>query len=225
MSFSAAERSALAELASDLRQVFGARLQSVVAYDPDDGAGEAPRELHTLVLVGALLFDDLMACVPLTGGWRARSLAVPLILPRDEFVRTLDVFPLEYGDVIANHVIVDGGDPFEGVCVAEGDVRRAVELQAKSHLIHLREGLLETQGRPDAVAQLIAASLPAYRSLLRNIDRLDAPGADGTGHTAASRRLLSELSAASTIADPTALLGRYLADAERIWRTVDAWRR
>jgi hypothetical protein len=221
MTLAPADRSALEVLAGDLQRLFGKRLQSVVAYGLD--GTPASRGLHALVLVERLTFQDLMACVPLTSGWRARNLAVPLILPREEFLRTLDVFPLEYGDVIANHVVVRGDDPFEGVSVAEADFRRAVELQAKSHLIHLREGLLETQGRSQAIAQLIAASVPAYRSLVRNIERLETPDGDET--TQRSHGLLQELAAGSEIAEPTVLFERYLVDVERIWRTVDGWRR
>jgi hypothetical protein len=225
MTLAPADRTALDALASDLQRLFGARLHSIVAYGLDGRAVQTPRVLHSLVLVERLTFEDLMACVPLTSGWRARRLAVPLILPREEFLRTLDVFPLEYGDIIADHVVVSGRDPFAGVSVAEADFRRAIELQAKSHLIHLREGLLETQGRSETIAQLIAASVPVYQSLLRNIERLEMTDGDATAHTQPSHRLLQELAGGSAIADPTALLERYLADAERIWRTVDGWRR
>src|SRR5690349_6940286 len=98
-SLSADERAALQSLASDLSRVFGARLRSVVAYGLD--APAAPRLLHALALVDRLAFDDLARCVPLAPGWQRRSLAVPLILELEEFLRTLDVFPLEYGDIIA----------------------------------------------------------------------------------------------------------------------------
>ena len=81
-----------------------------------------------------------------TGG--APALAVPLLLSRDEFLRTLDVFPVEYGEIIANHRLIVGEDILAGLQVSEADLRRGCELQAKSHLIHLREGYLETGGSP-----------------------------------------------------------------------------
>jgi hypothetical protein len=226
------ERAALKTLASDLDRVFGARLRSVVAYGLETPA--APRLLHALALVDRLAFDDLVKCVPSVAGWQRRSLAVPLILELEEFLRTLDVFPLEYGDIIAHHVVIVGTNPFSNARVAQADTRRACELSAKSHLIHLREGYLETAGHSDGVARLIAASAPAFVALLRNIARLTE--ADPSDLPASAERqigvpadLVREVISAGTgarsaIADPTALLVRYIAASERVWEYVDLWR-
>ncbi len=218
VALSAEDRAALGALVSDLRRVFDARLQSVVAY----GAGARDDEgLHTLVLVDRVVFDDLAACIAQTARWTRQGLATPLILSRDEFLRTLDVFPIEYGAILDSHVVIVGATPFEGCVVNDADLRRAVELQAKSHLIHLREGFLETAGHAAAIGRLVAASAPAYRALIENLGRLDERFA---GQQDASMRLWRELSTAGTIADPTALLKRYIADVEQIWQLVDTWR-
>lgn len=208
----------LEALAADLRSVFGGRLYSVVAYaDPaEDG-------LHTLALVDRVHVGDLTACVPFAAGWRRAGLDVPLLLSRDEFIRTLDVFPLEYGSIIADHALVAGADPFNGVVVAEPDLRRALELQSKSHLIHLREGFLETQGDARAVARLLADSAAAVRTLLTHLERIDPAAADRAGLTEALVREITT-AATNTIVDPTALLTRYIAAVERLWQQVDGWR-
>jgi hypothetical protein len=213
--------------------VFDTRLHSVAAYGLEAQAA-SPRLLHTLALVERLAFADLAACMPLAAGWRRRSLAVPLILEREEFLRTLDVFPLEYGDIIANHVLVAGANPFTATRIAPADVRRACELSAKSHLIHLREAFMETGGDTQAIGRLIAASAPAFRTLLRNIARL-ADDSDPDIAATAERQIgipasvVREVLSAgtgmqSTIAEPTALLARYIAAAERVWEYVDTWR-
>jgi hypothetical protein len=184
--------------------------------------------------VERLGFDDLTQCAPLVSGWRRRSLAVPLILEREEFLRTLDVFPLEYGDIIAHHELVAGTDLFSTARVAPDDVRRACELGAKSHLIHLREGFLEAGGDPRTTGRLIGASAAPFRALLANIARL-ADDHDPDVAATAERQIgipaslvRDVLSAGaghtSTIADPSALLSRYIAAAEQVWEFVDTWR-
>lgn len=227
------EREALDGLAADLRRIFGERLLSLVAYGLRKPA-PAPRVIHSLALLQRLGFADLAACAPLATSWRRRSLAVPLLLEREEFFRTLDVFPLEYGDIIAHHVVIAGPDPFADTRVSPSDVRRACELAAKSHLIHLREGFVETGGSASAVGDLIAASAPAFRALLDNIARLADDDEEDVAETAERQigipaTVVREVFNAgagthSSIAEPTALLTRYIAAVERVWEYVDTWR-
>jgi hypothetical protein len=210
----------LKPLVADLQRIFGPRLQSLVAYGDTSQDADG---VHTLALVDRLTFQDLAACAPLTNSWRNAGLAVPLFLGREEFLRTLDVFPLEYGGIIAEHVVIVGTSPFVGMEVRDVDLRRACEQQAKSHLIHLREGFLESGGQPPVVARMIAASAPALRSLLLNLARLD-PGIDD--RAGLTPQLIGEVEHAGTqtIADPSALFARYLAAVERLWAEVDGWR-
>lgn len=234
---SPAGRAALDALAADLRRIFGNRLTSVCAY----GLAAAREDgIHSIALVDRLGFDDLAACAPLAARWDLNGLAVPLILERDEFARTLDVFPLEYDAIIADHLHIHGEDPFEGLSVAEPDLRRACELQAKSHLIHLREGFLETGGEARAVGRLIGASSEGFNRLLVSLVALVASGPAGIApddlpaaaehHLGVDASLTREVLGAagagpSTIADPTALLARYIGAVERLWEFVDAWKR
>jgi hypothetical protein len=207
-------------LSMDLQRIFGARLTSLVAYgDPES----TPDGIHTLALVEGLSFQDLAACARLVHGWRKSGLAVPLMLSRDEFLRTLDVFPLEYGGIIARHVAVFGANPFAGMQVSDADLRRACELQAKSHLIHLREGYVESGAQPRSVARLIAASAPALRSLVDHLERFEAGAAERVGVTPDLIREVATADA-STIAEPSVLFARYLAAVERLWQHVDRWR-
>ncbi len=233
LSLSSDERTALTALAADLGRVFGSGLHAVAAYGLNIPV-EPPRLVHSIALVERLVFSDLTRCAPLVGGWRRRSLAVPLILEREEFLRTLDIFPLEYGDIIAHHVLVAGTDLFATARVARADLRRACELAAKSHLVHLREGFLEAAGDSKATAGLIAASAAPFGALLSNVARL-AEGDDfDVAETAArqigiSAPMVREVLQAgagnhSTIADPTALFTRYLDAVEQVWEFVDTWR-
>lgn len=229
---------AVKALAADLQRIFGARLQSVVTYG--DGGGDG---VHTLALVERLTFSDLTACAPRMTDWRRAGAAAPLILTRDEFLRTLDVFPLEYGGIIANHKVVVGEDLLAGMRVSDADLRRGCELQAKSHLIHLREGFLEAGGDLNEVVYLIASSSHAFRSLLSNIARLDGelttpPYHSGNDDALAkfAERVIDVPASlvhdvfgfrpnSGSIAEPTALLGRYIGATERIWAYVDGWKR
>ena len=168
---------AAARLVEDMRAIFGARLGSLVAYGPrlfgqTATATGARVPINALALVETHDFRDLTACAERADGWSRAGLAMPLLLSRHEFHRSLDVFPFEYGDIIAHHFVLHGADPFDNVEVKSEDLRRAVEAQAKSHLIHLREGYLETCGRATDVANLILASASPFAVLLGHLARL-----------------------------------------------------
>jgi hypothetical protein len=229
-------REAADTLVSDLRRVFAGRLRSVVAYGPLlEGAGDEP--LTCLALVGTLELSDLEACARLEAEWARRRIATPLILPQDEFRRSLDAFPLEYGEIIRAHERLFGDDPFAAVIIAREDLRRACETQVKSHLVHLREAFIESRNTPQQVAELVIASAPAFAALLRHVAHL-------TGATATSRAdaTLEGARAAAVpegvvrdvlslerpgnlpTADAARLFPPYLAAVEQLARAVDTWR-
>jgi hypothetical protein len=186
MATSRSWRQAVDGLAADIRAVVDTRLRSLVVFEAhgllgDAGASPAtPGEgdlrhddhVHTLALVDGFGYDDLARLAPMAAGWQKRGLAVPLFLAPGELRRSLDAFPLEFSQIVARHVVVAGDDPFTEHQVAERDLRRACEAQVRSHLLHLREGFLETAGSPRGVSNLVAASAVPLRALLVNIARL-----------------------------------------------------
>ncbi len=223
-------------LVADLRTVFGARLRAVVTYGPRlEGDDQAP--LATLALVATLGVSDLEGCARLTAHWERTGVATPLLLPEPEFRRSLDAFPLEYAEIIRAHARVFGDDPFTDVAIAPDDLRRACETQVKSHLVHLREGFIESGGKPTAVASLVAASAPAFAALLRNVARLtgvtttnrmdatrDGARAAGVPDDLLAQLLALERPAAIPAGDAARLFPDYLAAVERLADLVDTWR-
>lgn len=238
-------RAALELLHVDLRAVFGDRLRSLLVCGPharpDHAAARAGTArdrngINTLALVDIVTLADLSACASRVDGWRSRGLATPLLLGADEFRRSLDAFPLEYGDIIAHHVVVAGSNPFEALEVKAEDLRRACEVQAKSHLIHLREGYIDTRARPAAVAALVVASAAPFLALLANIARLEGNinglpdmhtryAEEAIGLPTDVVRRLVALGRGGSIASSNAVAfyAQYLEAAEKLCRYVDGW--
>ena len=234
-------------LERDLRETFGGRLQSLVRYgaharpaahDNDHGAHghhHEPVLTHTLVIVDSLTPDDLRRCAARIEAWHHAGLATPLILSAGEFSRSLDVFPFEFSSILADHYIICGRNPFEGLRVEPADLRWACEVQARGHLLHLRQGYVETRGRGDALAVLIVRSAPAWASLLQNLARLD--GVTSSEVTAAVHHAERTLHVTRGLAEIVSLVGvkeitsehalklfpTYLETVERLTQHVDSW--
>jgi hypothetical protein len=153
----------------DLRSIFGARLRSLIAYGSVAGDDRA----STLAVVDGLSADDLRACVGRVAAWDDAGLGTPLFVATHEFERSLDAFPFEFGAILADHAVISGADPFVGLRVETSHLRHACEVQARSHLLHLREGFLETRGRSDALAELLLRSAPPLVALLQSVVRLE----------------------------------------------------
>ena len=223
-------------LTRDLGGIFRGRLLSLVVYGGQvDGNATAP--LQSLALVSSLTADDLEACAHLSAEWIRGGIGTPLILPDTEFRASLDVFPLEYGEILRAHTLVYGADPFLGVTISPGDLRLACEAQAKSHLLHLRQGYMLTGGRLPAVARLVAQSAPAFAALLRNVGRLTGvqisdrmestrQGASAAGLPLDTVDAILALESPSALpaSDPARLFPDYLAAVERLAAVVDQWR-
>jgi hypothetical protein len=223
-------------LAADLRDVFADRLRSIVAYGAHlEGDDEAP--LTCMALVSSLTAEDLAGCARRAKQWERAHVATPLILPETEFRRSLDAFPLEYGEIIRAHQRVFGDDPFQNVAIAPDDLRRACETQIKSHLVHLRESYIESGGRPGAVAAVVKASAPGFTALLRNVaglngvitsdrdeaTRMGARAAHLSEHLVADLLSLEHRSGIAAV-DPARLFPDYLSAVEQLARAVDTWR-
>jgi hypothetical protein len=180
---------AVRALERDLRGIFGARLRSLVIYgrraarSAVHGAGGDAHhgqhaEITTLAIIDSMTHDDLRAAANRVETWHDTGLATPLLIADREFERSLDAFPFEFGAILTDYEVVAGTDPFAGLTVDPADLRRACEVQARSHLLHLREGFLETRGRADAISLLIVRSAPPFAALVRSIARLDGHAGD-----------------------------------------------
>jgi hypothetical protein len=156
-------------LATQLSEIFGSRLKMVAAFAAD---------ANTCAVVETLTVDDLDKCAALSTGWKRRGLEPPLLIVEQELGRSLDAFPLEFNEIISTRRVIAGKDFFSGLSLPTEDLRRSCEVQARGHLVHLREGYIEAAGDPHAVDRLVAASSVPFRALLANVARLDKSSVD-----------------------------------------------
>jgi hypothetical protein len=221
----AAER-AFRRMADDLTRVFGDRFLALLAYTTSASLAFA-REMGP---------PDFEALGPLVEGWHREGLATPLVLTPDEFTRSLDAFPLEYQAILDRHVVIAGQSPIAGAVVNANDLRRACEVQAKAHLVHLRQGWLEAGGHADRLAALVQRSAGPFHLLLVHVARLaGAPADDLDGLVEFAERVVGM--PGTLVRDVLDLehtpdrsravarhIGEYAGAIDRLWYYVDSWR-
>lgn len=204
-------------LARDLREIFGDRLRSLVAYGAV-GRDKAPRS-STLAVVTTLTAEDLRACADRVLAWQEAGLDTPILLEADEFHRSLDAFPFEFGAILADHEVVIGDTPFAGLRVEPADLRRACEVQARSHLLHLREAYIETSGRGDRIADLIVRSAAPLAALVRNVVRLEP----SLTLNPVLARIVQIIDGTLSSDDARQMFPEYQAAVKALVDTIDRW--
>ncbi|MEO7192967.1 MAG: hypothetical protein ABI051_18120 [Vicinamibacterales bacterium] len=221
----AAARRGFDRMAADCRRVFEDRFVALVASGPDSG----------VVFAHGIGPGDLEALGALTDTWHHDGLGTPLLLTPEEFRRSLDAFPIEYQAIIDRHVLIAGTAPFQDIEVDRQHLRRACEVQAKSHLLHLRQGWMEATGHDDRLATLIAQSATPLHALLSNVARLQGANTDDSKHAALAgarcagldedlvRQILLLESAPDHARHLVRRLHEYLQASERLWAFVDGW--
>lgn len=213
-------------MAEDLRRVFETRFVALVTSEHQT----------TAAFVTSIAPDDLDAVGSLVETWTRERLGTPLLVTVDEFRRSLDTFPAEYQSLLDHHVVIDGVPPFDGVRINPDDLRRACEVQARGHLIHLRQGWIDAHGSSRRLEALLVRSAAPLRLVLSNLAQLQGEDhADDAALAAFASRaagMSADLVRAVLALDaetpaPHRLVPRlpdYLADAGRLWAFVDGWR-
>jgi predicted nucleotidyltransferase len=124
-----------------LRDVFGEDLVAVVLY------GSVLRETFTPGV------SDVNLLVIVTDGGRSRVLRLgeegyrlirrlritPLVLSREEFTTSADVFPMEYLDMAETHEVLLGDDVTKELALSNANLRHEIEHQLRGSLVSLRQ--------------------------------------------------------------------------------------
>ena len=188
-------------LAAQLKGIFGERLKMVASFGG---------HTQTCAVVQTLTLDDLDRCAKHGSKWNTLGLEVPLFIVEAELPRALDVFPLELSEIIATRRVIAGTDVFADVAIPKQELRRACEVQARGHVLHLREGYIEAAGDQKAITKLVAAAVEPFRALVTNVARLEG---------IAPKALVTQL----TLENFEKGFPDALRAAERIVEYVDRW--
>lgn len=175
---------------------------------------DATSDINLLLVVDDVRHGTLRGLAPAFEAWQALSPEPPLLVSRGEWGRATDVFPLEITDMLASYRVLRGADPLEGIAVAPGDLRHALETELRGKLVRLRQGYALLAGDPEALGALALRSastaLVFCRAMLTLLGRPAPEPADGEA-------IVRDCAAAAGF-DPTGLLEVARRRGSREWR-------
>ncbi len=90
---------------------------------------------------------------------------VPTIFTLEEIKNARDVFPIELLNIKKHHKIINGEDIFKDMFVAKADLRRQLEFEFRSKLIHLRRAYIRAEDDAD-IEEIILDAVPTMAPIV-----------------------------------------------------------
>lgn len=136
---------------------------------------------NILIVVKKLEFDDLDKVKPVIREYARKHEIVPIIFTKNELLSGSDVFPLEFLDIKYPHEVLYGEDFVNKIKFDKKCVRRQLEFELRSKLIHLREnyiGLKDAKELKGLLRSAVPTLMPLFYGLLFLKDRKIPPDLD-----------------------------------------------
>jgi predicted nucleotidyltransferase len=96
-------------------------------------------DVNLLLVMDDASPDALRRLAGAVSEWHRAGHTAPLIIGREEWQRSVDVFPIEMTDMRLAYRVLVGPDPLADVQVAPSDLRRALESELRGKLVRLRQ--------------------------------------------------------------------------------------
>ena len=100
--------------------------------------------------------------------------SVPTVFTFDEIVNARDVFPIEFLNISKHHKIVNGEDVLKDITITKANLRRQLEFEFRSKLIHLRRAYLRSNDgdMDEVILDAVPTMAPIIGGLMyiKNID-------------------------------------------------------
>lgn len=160
------------KLTSDYRAVFGEKLLSVVMYGCAVTHEYVPgsSSINIFLLVTDSSLEHIHNCMDIHKYWYRRGVMTPLIMSRDFFETSLDLYPVDYLHIQSNYRVLFGEDVFSTLDIQKEHLRMQCERELKQLSLNLREEYLQADCRKRILTDLLEDNIkrlfPLFKALL-----------------------------------------------------------
>tara|TARA_Y100000034_G_C6710011_1_gene313582 strand:- start:79 stop:729 length:651 start_codon:yes stop_codon:yes gene_type:complete len=146
------------ELINECKKTLQDNLVSVIRF------GTEGEKNNILIVTKTLKFRDLEKIKPIINKYSKRTKIIPVLFTENGLKDGSDVFPLEFLDIKYPHHVLFGKKVLEEVKFEKKHVRRQLEFELRSKLIHLRENYLWIKKSKD-LKTLLKSAIPSVMPL------------------------------------------------------------
>ncbi len=171
-------RETIQKFTEEMDALFGKNLLSLLLYGSAVGDNFDPErsDINFLMIFPEIDMNILRRYAGVSGKWRKKKVATPLVLTDVYIMNSADVFPIEFLELKENHILLHGKDVLRELTVDLKNLKLQVEEQLKGKLLHLRGGFLDSGEKKEYLEKLMTSSLIAFVPIFRNVLRLMEKG-------------------------------------------------
>lgn len=164
----------LDQLTEKLNKAFANRLVSVILYGSAASSEfeGAYSDINVLCVLQQVTPRELADSDAVFRWWRAQGHPSPLLMSRDEVVRSADSFPVEFFDMQERRRVLFGEDVIEELVVLATHHRAEVEHELRSKLLRLRQKATALLTDREMLLRLMTDSTSTFCVLARHVLKL-----------------------------------------------------
>ena len=161
----------LDKFVEELKNTLGENLLSVIAFGSQANVEDAKSNLNLMIVTNELTAENLYDISKPVKKWVKGKNPIPVIMNRDEWYSSFDVYAIEYADIKENYRIIYGEDLIPTISINKYFLRLQCESELKSLLLKYKNNFLMNVKSDREMKKLlnnvIKTLLVIFRSVLR----------------------------------------------------------
>lgn len=159
----------------DLKLNLGDNLLSVFAFGSQANVEDAKNNLNLMIITNQLSAENLYSISKPVKKWVKAKNPIPVIMNKDEWYSSFDVYTIEYADIKSNYRLIYGEDLIPSINVNKYFLRLECESELKNLLLKYKNHFLlnvnSDREMKKVLNNVIKTLVVIFRSVLRLYDR------------------------------------------------------
>ena len=161
----------LDKFVEELKNTLGENLLSVIAFGSQANVEDVKSNLNLMIVTNELTAENLYDISKPVKKWVKAKNPIPVIMNRDEWYSSFDVYAIEYADIKENYRIIYGEDLVPTISINKYFLRLQCESELKNLLLKYKNNFLMNVKSDREMKKLlnnvIKTLLVIFRSILR----------------------------------------------------------
>lgn len=161
----------LDKLVESLKKELGENLTSIIAFGSQANVEDAKNNLNIMIVTNTLSAENLYAISKPIQKWVKAKNPIPVIMNKDEWYSSFDVYAIEYSDIKGNYRLIYGEDLVQSISINKYFLRLECEAELKSLLLKYKNNFLmnirSDKEMKKLLSHVIKTLLVIFRSVLR----------------------------------------------------------